>query len=583
MKARPIHLILLFMFVSFVPYAQPIYAQPQIGSGLGDTEVARQYVDWAQKAIDEGRWKEALAALERAADFANVSSDISYLLALARFYEGESRIRVIEALDTAIETNIWVSYNKAQALLLKAEQLIPMRNYTGALFCIDQVSETADSAMLRLLAFRGLANSGDVEAQARFRSLVLSAFDRYPRDPRPLRIFFEYARNRKPQTSDLPSSDINLLELALRRLPFLLEADPDLAWLSAPFIRDTDTARRYVSSYRAGGLSNSENFKPEYDSIPPALNLGLISDIDAVEEFFSQTGFEKNLIVDVYNLLRSEEGRNLFTQKLLSFSGFIFSDEDRDGFLDITTHYNSGVVEEFAYDSNLSRISTLWIGMDKNGIPVSGQFSVAGESSSYVHLIQWERYPSVEMVTLDMEVYEFRPADFQFAPIKFVELGGSQNLSGLAFPVLSDQSAVLTRRSLISFCSSLSRPSAEIDGAVETIYMERGVLLRVVETIDERQVSVTEFERGLPVIQHIDLDLDGRMETVRRFRRPPADYLWEDFLDYRRLVASSESDWSGDGRHKTMEVYLPDGSVVHSWDMDGSGAMNYSEQEDGNK
>jgi hypothetical protein len=32
-----------------------------------------------------------------------------------------------------------------------------------------------------------------------------------------------------------------------------------------------------------------------------------------------------------------------------------------------------------------------------------------------------------------------------------------------------------------------------------------------------------------------------------------------------------------------MEVYLPDGSVVYSWDMDGSGTMNYSEQEDGNQ
>ena len=590
MRVRPIQLILLFMFVSFVPYAQPIYAQPQIGSGLDDTEVARQYVDWAQKAMDETRWKEALSALERAADFANVSSDLSYLLAVARLNGGQNRIKVIEALDMAIETNIWVSYNKAQALLLKAELLISMRNYTGALFCIDQVSETADSAMLRLMAFRGLANSGDVEAQARFRSLTLSAFDRYPRDPRPLRIFFEYARNRKPQASDLPSSDINLLELALRRLPFLLETDPDLAWLSAPFIRDTDTARRYVSSYRAGGLSNSENFKPEYDSIPPALNLGLISDIDAVEELFDPKRFVlvKNIIIDVYNLLRSEEGRNLFTQKLLSFSGVITSDEDRDGFIDSLADCNSGLIKEFHYDSNQAGLSKLVIKMDMNGIPVSGQFQVAGESSLYVYLIDWERYPSVKLIELVVddkiqEIYEFRPADFQFAPIKFIELGGSQNLSGLAFPVLSDQFAVLTRRSLISFCSSLRRPSVEIDGAVETIYMERGVLLRVVETIDERQVSVTEFERGLPVVQHIDLDLDGRMETVRRFRRPPADYLWADFIDYRRLVASSESDWSGDGRHKTMEVYLPDGSVVYSWDMDGSGTMNYSEQEDGNQ
>jgi len=71
------------------------------------------------------------------------------------------------------------------------------------------------------------------------------------------------------------------------------------------------------------------------------------------------------------------------------------------------------------------------------------------------------------------------------------------------------------------------------------------------------------------------------METIRRFRRPPPGYEPENILDYRRLIASSESDWSGDGTYKTKEVYLPDGSVVYSFDMDGGGEMNYSET--GNK
>jgi len=48
-------------------------------------------------------------------------------------------------------------------------------------------------------------------------------------------------------------------------------------------------------------------------------------------------------------------------------------------------------------------------------------------------------------------------------------------------------------------------------------------------------------------------------------------------FDYRRLIESSESDWSGDGKFKTMEVYLPDGSVVYYFDMDGSGTWTYSE------
>jgi len=125
------------------------------------------------------------------------------------------------------------------------------------------------------------------------------------------------------------------------------------------------------------------------------------------------------------------------------------------------------------------------------------------------------------------------------------------------------------------------RSSVEFDGAAEQIFLERGIPLRSVESLDGKQISVTEYERGFPVIQFVDLDLDGRMETVRRFRPPPPDF-FENF-DLKPLIASSESDWSGDGQFKTGEVYLEDGSVVYTWDMDGSGVMNYYETENGNQ
>jgi hypothetical protein len=175
------------------------------------------------------------------------------------------------------------------------------------------------------------------------------------------------------------------------------------------------------------------------------------------------------------------------------------------------------------------------------------------------------------------EKYLFAPAGFQYAPVRYIEIGGSQNISGLSYLVPVFQNIDLTHQSLISFCSSIIRKSPEIEDAEETIYMNNGVILQVIEKIGGKQVSVTEFERGLPVIQRIDLDLDGSMETIRRFRKPPQDYTWQNPLDYRRLIASSESDWSGDGKHKTREVYQPDGSVVYYFDMDGSGIWTHSE------
>jgi len=601
MKRRHFFLMVLFI-LCFSHLAPLLLADETPAQGWGDANAALQYAKWAQQAVNEGRWSEALAGLERASDFANVSSDISYMLALARFNQGKSRTGIVETLDKAIEINRWVLYSKNDALLFKVEQLIAMRNYYGALIILGQTAESADSAMLRLRALYGLIlNNGSASDLAQFRSLMLSVMEKFPGDTRPLRIFFEYARNRNPEPSTLAQSDLNLLNLALRKLSFLLEADPELAWIAAPFIRDTEDARRYTASYRAGGIPNIRNrdFFPSAGSIPIALNLGLINDTEATDELFSGNRgvnsplppgikadgnpvLDKRIITEVYDLLRSEVGRELFTEKLLSYSGLIISDEDNDGYFDSRAFFNVGVVRKFDFDRKQENTFDIQVSFSADGVPVSAEYPVTGNVQAAV---VWERYPSVRQAVLAQEKFIFPPGDFQFAPVSFIVLGGSKSRSGLLIPVLSQKSE-LTRRSMVSFCTSITRPSIEFNGAVEQVFFQQGFPWQAVEILNGNNLSVTEFEKGIPVIQYIDLDLDGRMETIRRFHRPGPAYPWPDSeytFDYRRLVASSESDWTGEGRYKTGEVYLQDGSVVYSWDMDGSGIINYSETDSGNR
>jgi tetratricopeptide (TPR) repeat protein len=625
--------VFLFFFF-FFPFSF-VSAQPlQIAGGRDDTQVARQYVNWIQQAINEGRLIEARTALLRASDFANVSSDISYLLAVIRRYfmsEGETRLTVLQALNKAIETNRWEIYNENQALLIKAEILTAKREYYEAMIILDQIGEQipvnaqlrTDAAMLRLLVLRGMAANGNAYALAQFRSQVQLAMNRFPRDPRPLYIFFEYARNINQFSfqNELTEIDLNLMDMAIRRIPFLLEADPELAWMAVPFISDIEEARRLLANYRAGGIPHIQNrdFRPHPASIALALDLGLIDDRQAADELFSgsrgwnypflteksfiqivpevlsgraipRTDSENinsllignpildyEIIIDVYNLLRSEEGRSYFTGKLLTFTGVIISDNDHDGFLDSYSFYDSGIIRYFSVDVNQDNTFCLSIFFGTDGVPVSAIIPAIGREDRIN--IQWERYPFVQKAALANEVFLFRPADFQFAPITFIDLGGSRNFNGLLYPVLSRRSLNITHRTFILSCFSFSRPGVEFDGAIEVFYMERGIPLQAVQTLNGQQVSITEFERGLPVIQYLDMDLDGRMETIRRFHRPmllPQD--WQ-FFDYRLLKASSESDWFGDGRYITREVYRQDGSVVYSWDMDGSGEQNYTEIE----
>jgi len=614
--SKKIILCSLFSVLCSLLFAQPNH----VPGGRDDTQPAMRYAQYVQQFINDKKWDEALAASARAADFANVSSDVSYQRAfiLSQYKHGVSRNTIIELLQKAVDTNRWVIHNENAALLLQAEKLIALRKYPDALDALNKigsiavgVSAAADSEMLRLLVLRGMANQGDFNALAQFRSLTLRAMDRFPRDPRPLRVFFEFARNRtpfSPNTSHIPSynnmtdGDFQLMELALRRLPFLLEADSDLAWLAVPFISNFDDARRFISMYRSGGIPNIQNrdFMPRPESIPLALNFGLIDDTRAADELFSGSRgsnyslpegiapnghpvLKKEVIENVYALLRSEEGRDYFTRKLLVFSGIIFSDEDFDGYIDNFAVYDSGTIMKYEIDKDQSNEFHFQF-IISGGNPLSAKIHLVGQTADLI--LNWERYPSVGYAELgnqtsNKETFTFRPAEFQYYPISFIELGGSQKLSGLLYPVTEYDNIDLSYRALVLFCSTLARQSPEFDNGQERFYMEKGIPVRAEEIIwgevlNGDTVSVTEFEHGLPVIQYIDLDLDGRKETIRRFRRPAVRYDL-DFLKYRGLIASSESDWSGDGRHITKEVYLEDGSIVYSIDADGSGALNNSQ------
>jgi hypothetical protein len=65
------------------------------------------------------------------------------------------------------------------------------------------------------------------------------------------------------------------------------------------------------------------------------------------------------------------------------------------------------------------------------------------------------------------------------------------------------------------------------------------------------------------------MDMDGRLETIRRFRR--SDFPPEDTGE----LMSSESDWDGDGIYDYGETYEGD-RVIRSWDMDRDGVREYS-------
>ncbi|MDR2103131.1 MAG: hypothetical protein LBP42_03395, partial [Treponema sp.] len=540
----------------------------------GDWEAGIKYVDWVRQAVADERWDEAAAALERGADFSDVSSDISYLSALVYSRQGRPRGAVLGALKRALEVDRWYRYNPEEGKLLEAETLITLRRFSEALDILAALPPGSGVDRLRLTALKSLDRRKD------FRLLMAKALEAYPWDPLFPRLLLEYAADRLPEENER-----DLIALVLKRLPFLLEADPELVYLAVPFVRDAAEGYRLLEASRAV-------FTPPPAGIPPALNLGLIGEDQAVDELFQNSSLDKGLLKAVWDLIRHQRGKDRFKRNLLSFSGVISEDTDKDGFSEIQVRYQDGAITEYSYDMDQDRLTDLRVFFSA-GIPREAELTIFPEASleggdatpAFAYpvrdedrikaFIRWEEYPFVLRVEWEGFSYILRPRDFPFGPLVFTEFIADRE-NPLWYPQRDPQYSRLSKRSLVFFSRVIERPSTEFNGALERIDMDRGTPQGAAEFLAGGIVSTTEFLLGRPRLQRVDLDLDGRLETVRHFRTNPVGESYT-AADYKRDIEFSESDWDGDGIFETGEQYFSDGTLLRSWDTDKDGNREYTE------
>ena len=503
----------------------------------GDSSMAERYALWARDTIDQGKWAEALAGLERASDFSNVSSDISYMLALARYNEKKPLGSVLAALEHGLAVDRWNVYNAETARLMKADMLIRIRAYPDALVELSKVNSSPAQAELTLKAL-------SVIRPAEFLSFLTDTLDRYPRESGPVRIYLSYLKKLDAEGRNPSQGELEPLGLILRRLPVLLLNDQELAWMAAPFMRDTAEAKLLVSAYRSVN-------DPAPASLPVALNLGIIDEETALEELFGKTSLDMALLSDVWKLLRREEARSIFRRNLLAYTGVITEDSDSDGIPETSAVYNNGILVSSEYNILQDGVPDLTVyyeagdpkraltfvapgTADKSGLegrPISA--GGKGETSDTAKAtVEWERFPAVLDAELNGVRYIPRPFEFNFSPFKFIELWGS----GVLFPQRDRLSPPLTRRLLVMQSFRIERPSLEFKGGTEEVELSQGIPMVAYEYVGGLKVSETEFLRGRPQLQRVDLDLDGHFDTVRFFSRnyPPAEL--EDLWNYDRNI-----------------------------------------------
>jgi tetratricopeptide (TPR) repeat protein len=513
----------------------------------GEEIIAARYLDWALTAVREGRFSQAEAFLTRAADYASVSSDLSYLFAVVKKELGMPRRDVLTAARLALETDRWSFYSRQDARYLEAELLISMRRYAEALDALSILGENERAAELRLTAMRRLPNN------AAFYAAMEDAFKRYPYQPAFPRILF----NRELKNAAPDDRQRALIDTALKRLPALLKLDAGLIRFAAPFISDVDEARRLLSAWRVTALSDSGQSGKSaaraalLESLPVSLDIGLLDEETAINELFDHGGLssghlesaalDRGILFSVWGLLRSDSARDLMRDNLLSFSGVITGDENGDGVADSRAGYVSGVPVSYSRDADQDGVNELSIMFD-GGWPLSAEFAYVDGAESGVDRVSlvWDVYPALREAVFGGARYFFRPMEFNYSAARFETLGGT---GGILLPDADAPNGGFSRRAALSYAYLIERAGRDFPGSIERIECNAGVILISREYVDGVLCAETNYENGMPVLQRIDLDLDGRLETTRRFR-PAGDAALSSEIE---VIETIESDWDGDG------------------------------------
>jgi tetratricopeptide (TPR) repeat protein len=507
--------------------------------------IAERYGRYAQNLIDAGRLEEAEAALLRSLDYADVSSDISYQLAFVRQGLGRPVNLVLEAARAALDTGRFRAFRAENARLVEARSLLALRQYSNALRIVQFCADNADSALVRLEAWKGLD-----DRQEFMREAALD-LDRFARDARISALILRYAAAHTPAGGEQA-----LVDRVLRIVGMLVEQAPELGYLAAPFVYDRNEARDLVAAYRA------VTPVPAAESLPVSLDLGVTGGESAMAALFAYDTIDRGTLLSVWSLLGTDETRDAFERALRGFSGFITIDEDRDGIVETRAEYREGRLVSYEHDADQDGVPDIGAHF-AYGVPESG-FLAAGNV-----VLSWQDFPSVRYVEKDGLRYDFAPRSLFFSPFRLRELCGETVL-----PEPDRYADTVTERTLAGFALSITRRSREFGGAVEVITMRDGAPVRAEERLNGRLVSETEFDRGFPAWQRVDLDLNGSLETVRRFRAERVT----DYYPFREITLSSQvSDFNGNGVAEYKEEYTADGTVSRFWDMDEDGVYEYRE------
>ena len=561
---------------SSVEAAQTI--SPEVSAS--NTRIAERYLNSAEKYLFAENWNSAFSQAELGLHYDNTISDLYYIKALAMTKKGEKRADVYAVIKQAIEKDKWTNYNRNGARILYGDILSDLGLYDESLTVLDQKPfiYSADAEFIRI---KNYYRMGTADSISQARAKLNSVRKVYPADTRFPKLFFIFEMlfmNRAEMDSasnyEIPEIVKSISTDYINRIPDYDNNDIDTEVMALLFADGQQQTRLL----KAVGEKNSNSPLYAY----AGLKTGILSEEKAYNLFFESSADNYNLdLLKAFTALIQNEGlRANLHDRLNSFTGTLFVDEELDLRIELTIQYERGRPVKVSYDADNDDVLDLHAEYDF-GVPVRLEFHNADMT------LEYNSYPAVKQIEMNEQkmLFNFLDKDFSYEPFDMTaEKLFTQFNVNFFIPYVNREVTVPEEYMLAKKASSVVVKTNERRNSEVKYSVYDGMPVYAAFYEGSRRYAYASMEAGYPFVRYVDTDGDEYFETIESYdfsfskkfisdesKQLVNNVFGDNVFSADMFLLSVEIDRNGNTINEFKEEYTAYNGKKTFWDNDDDG------------
>ncbi len=545
-----------------------------------NTRIAERYLNSAEKYLFAENWNSAFSQAELGLHYDNTISDLYYIKALAMTKKGEKRADVYAVIKQAIEKDKWTNYNRNGARILYGDILSDLGLYDESLAVLDQKPfiYSADAEFIRI---KNYYRMGTADSISQARAKLNSVRKVYPADTRFPKLFFIFEMlfmNRAEMDStsnyEIPEIVKSISTDYINRIPDYDNNDIDTEVMALLFADGQQQTRLL----KAVGEKNSNSPLYAY----AGLKTGILSEEKAYNLFFESSADNYNLdLLKAFAALIQNEGlqANLH-DRLNSFTGTLFVDEELDLRIELTIQYERGRPVKVSYDADNDDVLDLQAECDF-GVPVRLEFHNADMT------LEYNSYPAVKQIEMNEQkmLFNFLDNDFSYEPFDMTaEKLFTQFNVNFFIPYINREVTVPEEYMLAKKASSVVVKTNERRNSEVRYSVYDGMPVYAAFYEASKRYAYASMEAGYPFVRYVDTDGDDYFETIESYdfsfskkfisdesKQLVNNVFGDNVFSADMFLLSVEIDRNGNTINEFKEEYTAYNGKKTFWDNDDDG------------